>query len=103
MRIQFHKSLFLALGAYCLPALAMAQSYLPLPETSAPVYRPVSSNYYATEPSLVSRMADPPGDVDAVPSPTDETGSVVEVPAESYDAGVATKGGKGCGQKASGK
>jgi hypothetical protein len=102
MRIQFRKSLFLALGAYCAPALLMAQSYLPLPETSAPVYRPVSANYYS-EPSLVSRMATPPGEADEVPSPAD--GTAVEVPSDSYDAPVmeATKGGKGCGQKACGK
>ena len=105
MRMQFHKSLFLALGAYCAPALVMAQSYLPLPETSAPVYRPVSANYYGSEPqgtSLVSRMATPPGEADEVPAPTD--GTAVELPAESYDSTMApTKGGKGCGQKSCGK
>lgn len=106
MRIQFHKSLMLALGAYCAPALLMAQSYLPLPETSAPVYRPVSANYYTSEPegsALVSRMATPPGEADEVPAPSD--GTAIELPSDSYNDAVATtsKGGKGCGQKSCGK
>lgn len=100
MRIQFHQCLSFALGMCCLPALAAGQSYLPLPETGAPVYRPVSSSYYEAEPdgaatgsSLISRMAEPPAPENTVPSPDDEGDE-----AESASSTVAGKAcGKGCG------
>ena len=97
MKILFPKSLCLALGLACLPALAVAQSYLPLPETSAPVYRPVSS-YYAqsttTGSSLINHVAEPPvAEVNEVPSPSDSV--VMPSPAASYGKSVL-KGGKGC-------
>ena len=96
MKILFPKSLCLALGLACLPALAVAQSYLPLPETTAPVYRPVSS-YYAdntTGSSLIETVSTPPvAEVNEVPSPSDSV--VMPSPAASYGKSVM-KGGKGC-------
>lgn len=104
MRVLVYNSLCVALGVICLPALAAADSYLPLPATSAPVYRPVSSYYDAQAPeatgsSLISQVGDPPAvDADDVPSPSDEV--AMPSPAASYGKSVV-KGGckssKGCG------
>lgn len=99
MKILFLKSLCLTVGVACLPALATAQSYLPLPETSAPVYRPVSSYYAqdaATGSSLINHVGEPPAaEVNEVPSPSD---TVMPSPAMSYGKSVMKGGncGKGC-------
>jgi len=98
MKVLFPKSLCLALGAICLPALAAAQSYLPLPETNAPVYRPVSSYYSsdaATGSSLINHVAEPPmPEADDVPSPDAEgDADAMSAPAAEYG-----KGGKSCGK-----
>lgn len=102
MKILFPKSLCLALGLACLPALAVAQSYLPLPETTAPVYRPVSSYYAqnATGSSLITHVGQPPvADVDEIPSPSDnvvtEASPYMPSPAASYGKSMG-KGGKSC-------
>ncbi len=104
MRVLMYKSLCVALGAICLPALAAADSYLPLPATSAPVYRPVSSYYDAQAPeatgsSLISQVGDPPtAEVDDVPSPSDNV--AMPSPAASYGKSVvkgSCKSSKGCG------
>ncbi len=85
MKILFPKSLFLALGVVCLPALAVAQSYLPLPQTSAPVYRPVSG-YYASNTtagsSLISEVGAPPVVDNSVPAPGQHV--ALPSPAKSY-------------------
>ena len=101
MKILFPKSLCLALGLACLPALAVAQSYLPLPETTAPVYRPVSSYYAqnATGSSLINHVGEPPvADVDEIPSPSDnvvtDASPYMPSPAASYGKSM----GKGCGK-----
>ena len=105
MKILFPKVVCLMLGVACLPAVAVAQSYLPLPETSAPVYRPVSSYYAqdgATGSSLINHVGEPPmaeaeADADAIPSPSDNEVAMPS-PAMSYGKSVMKGGcGKGCG------
>ncbi|MCA9268006.1 MAG: BBP7 family outer membrane beta-barrel protein [Planctomycetales bacterium] len=104
MRVQFSKSLTLALAALCVPSLAAAQSYLPLPQTSAPVYRSTSSysQYDATtNSSLLRSVSTPPAAVeDTVASPSDQSSPMVGGGCASCDNGYAAPmmgKGKGCG------